>query len=358
MTEVLGRTDESGVAGDLGRYRARDGSSGASVKIDLDSPHVALVVGKRGYGKSYTLGVLVEELADAEGVTPVVADPMGAFTTFSGVSGFEVVDSPRVSADALAPRAWCDLLGLDHESSTGSLVWRAATEAATLAKMMAFVSDAGAKQATRRSARNHLTLAESWGVFSPDGLTAKKCGEPDSGTVLDCSGYGSAPMNAVIRAVADDLYRARISESVESLPWLVVDEAHAFFGGIADPALRTIITRGRHPGVSLVAATQRPAVLPEVAISQSDLLVAHRLTSGRDRDALSHARPAYVQGSFADRMPETPGSAVVVDDATESVHAVQIRERRVEHGGGSPSASDGDSTASNPSSNATELRKG
>ncbi len=147
-------------------------------------------------------------------------------------------------------------------------------------------------------------------------------------------------MNAVIRAVADDLYRARISESVGKLPWLVVDEAHAFFGDIADPALRTVITRGRRPGVSLVVATQRPAALPEVAISQSDLLVTHRLTARQDRDALAHARPAYMQGSFADRMPETPGSAVVVDDATESVHSVRIRTRRVEHGGGSPSASD------------------
>ncbi len=147
-------------------------------------------------------------------------------------------------------------------------------------------------------------------------------------------------MNAVVRAIADDLYRARVTDSVATLPWLVVDEAHAFFDGIAEPALRTVVTRGRRPGVSLVAATQRPAALPKVTVSQSDVLVAHRLTSRADRDALARARPGYMQESFAARMPETPGAAVVVDDATESVHAVQIRERRVEHGGGSPSASE------------------
>lgn len=147
-------------------------------------------------------------------------------------------------------------------------------------------------------------------------------------------------MNAVVRAVADDLYRVRVTESVATLPWLVVDEAHAFFDGIAAPALETIVTRGRRPGVSFVAATQRPAALPEVAISQSDLLVAHRLTSRADREALTRARPTYMHGSFADRMPQTPGSAVVVDDATESVHAVRVRERYVDHGGGSPSASE------------------
>ncbi|SIQ74890.1 hypothetical protein SAMN05421858_0279 [Haladaptatus litoreus] len=356
MTEVLGRTRDEGISGHLGHYRARDGSAGAPVRIDFDGPHVSLVVGKRGYGKSYTLGVLVEELADAKGVAPVVADPMGAFTTFGGVSGFEVVSEPRVSADALPPRAWCDLLGLDHERPTGSLVWRAATESNTLAGMNDFVSNAEANSATCRAARNHLALAESWDIFSPDGLTAEQCVEPESGIVLDCSGYDESAMNAVVRAVAEDLYRVRIAESVRKLPWLVVDEAHAFFGGVAAPALRTIVTRGRRPGVSLVAATQRPAVLPEVAVSQSDLLVAHRLTSRNDRDALANARPAYMQGSFTDRMPETPGSAVVVDDATESVHAVRIRKRRVEHGGGSPSASNVCSGETN--SPVTELRKG
>lgn len=338
MTDVLGRAGDGGVSGAFGTYRARDGSAGAAVEIDLDGPHATLVVGKRGYGKSYTLGVLVEELATAAGVSPVVADPMGAFRTFAGVSGFSVVEEPRVSANTLSPRAWCALLGLDHESSAGSLVWQAAATTDALAAMKEYVRNADAVQATRRAARNHLALADSWDVFSPDGLTAADC--LSGATILDCSGYDAAPMNAVVRAVAEDLYRARVTDSVATLPWLVVDEAHAFFDGIAAPALRTVLTRGRRPGVSFVAATQRPAALPADAVSQADILVAHRLTSRADREALARARPTYMHGSFTDRMPETPGSALVVDDATESVHAVQVRTRRVEHGGGSPSATE------------------
>ncbi|MGA9401375.1 ATP-binding protein [Haladaptatus sp.] len=338
MTDVLGRTGDTGVSGGLGTYRARDGSAGAPVRIDLDGPHATLVVGKRGYGKSYTLGVLIEELAETAGVTPVVADPMGAFRTFADVSGFDVVENPRVSADALSPRAWCELLGLDHEDSAGSLVWQAVAKTGSLAGMHEYVSDADVARTTRRTARNHLALADSWGVFSPDGLTATDC--VASATILDCSGYDDAPMNAVVRAIADDLYRARVTDSVATLPWLVVDEAHAFFDGIAGAALETILTRGRRPGVSFVAATQRPAALPDVAVSQSDLLVAHRLTSRADCEALARARPTYMHRSFADRMPETPGAALVADDATENVHEIRIRERHVEHGGGSPSASE------------------
>ena len=63
-------------AGAFGRYRALDGSAGAPVAFDFDRPHVALVVGKRGSGKSHTTSVLAEGLARAEGVAPIVADPM------------------------------------------------------------------------------------------------------------------------------------------------------------------------------------------------------------------------------------------------------------------------------------------
>jgi hypothetical protein len=143
----------------------------------------------------------------------------------------------------------------------------------------------------------------------------------------------------VVRGVAGALYDARVREAVDRLPWLLVDEAHAFFGGIAAPALETILTRGRAPGVSLVVATQRPSAVPAVAVSQADLVVAHRLTAGRDLEALAAAQPTYMNGSLADadRLPAAPGEALVVDDAAETVQTVRVRERATPHGGDSPS---------------------
>ncbi|WP_435180279.1 ATP-binding protein [Halorussus sp. AFM4] len=345
----------------LGAYRARDGSAGARVRVDLDGPHAGLVVGKRGYGKSYTLGVLAEELARAEGVAPVVVDPMGVFSSL-GCLGVRIVDDPRVAADALAPRAWCDLLGLAADDPAGALVWQAAAARSTLAGMRSFVAaaDTRADRATRRAADNHLALAESWGVFAPDAPTAADLlasptgAGTSAGTVLDLSGLDPGPANAVVRAVAAGLYDHCVGGRPARLPWLLVDEVHAFFAAddrpssadsgtatrsrnVAAPALRRVLTRGRQPGLSLVAATQRPSALPPVAVSQADLLLAHRLTSRADLDALAAARPTYL-GSFEDRLPDAPGEVLLVDDATESVHAVSVRERQTPHGGGSPSA--------------------
>ena len=341
MTFVLGRKEggEAGPAGDLGHYRALDGSEGAPLHIDLDGPHATLVVGKRGYGKSYTLGVIAESLARTDGVAPVVIDPMGVFDTLGEAVPTTVVTDPAVTPGSLDPRSWCALLGLSPESGAGGLVWQAAGDCDSLAEMRGHVEGTDAPEADRRAATNHIRLAASWGVFDEDGLTAAALGGSEI-TVVDVSGLDAAPMNAVARGVGEALYRARVDRDIARLPWVLVDEAHAFFDGVARSALETILMRGRAPGVSLVMATQRPSVVPEVAVSQSDILVSHRLTSEADLDALAAAQPTYMQSSLAERLPTEPGDVLVVDDATETVHAARIRERATPHGGESPNASD------------------
>ncbi len=335
---VLGRDRGDGPTAAIGRYRAVDGSEGASVGLDLDRPHVVLVVGKRGYGKSYTLGVLAEELACARGTTPVLADPMGVFRSL-GTS--ETVPAtpvePAVSADDLGPRAWCDLLGLDPAGPAGSLVWRAAAESATIADLRAAVTDIDAEPAARRAAMNHIEHAAAWGIFDSAGLSTVFA---DGGcATIDLAGLHPGAMNAVVAGLAGRSYDARVADRLARLPWLVLDEAHTFFDGIAAPALHRVLTRGRNPGISLVVATQRPSALPDVAISQADILLVHRLTSMADREALAAARPAYMDQDLAARMPTDVGEALVIDDATETIHTIRIRERTTPHNGATPRAS-------------------
>jgi hypothetical protein len=343
---VLGRTGGSGRAaepetsgpiGRLGRYRARDGSTGASVGFDLDRPHAALVVGKRGYGKSYTLGVIAEECADAPGVTPVVVDPVGALRGLGSIG--RVVRNPTVRATTVPPRAWPGLVGLDGESPAGALVWQAAAAAETLAAMRDYVADVDASEAARRAATNHLRLAASWEVFTPDGIDAAALLDAEV-TVLDCAAQSPGARDVVIHAAAQGLYEACVTDRVDSLPWLFVDEAHVAFDGVAATALETLLTRGRAPGVSLVCATQRPGSLPPVVASQADILVAHRLTAETDVAALAACEATYVEGRLRDRLPTERGEAVVVDDRTESVHVVRVRERATPHEGASPRASE------------------
>ncbi|MFC7204763.1 ATP-binding protein [Haloferax namakaokahaiae] len=340
---VIGRREDStGPVCDLGAYRARDGSTGASVSLDIDRPHAAVVVGKRGAGKSHTLAVVAEDLARAPGVAPVVIDPMGVFgglaETDGAVSG-RVHCDPTIRADALPPRAWPALLGLSATEPAGSLIWRAATESPTLDEMQAFVADADVTADTRRAAANHLALADSWGVFDADGLDPVSLCTPGP-DVLDLSGLDSEPARAVTRVVARGLYEAKVADEAETIPWLLIDEAHAFTDEIAAPAIETVLTRGRTPGVGIVLATQRPSALPDAAVSQADLRIIHRLTAGPDISAMATADPTYLDGALTARLPRERGCALVVDDSTESVHEVRVRDRRTRDDGSTPRASD------------------
>jgi hypothetical protein len=183
-----------------------------------------------------------------------------------------------------------------------------------------FVDGSDAPDGTRRAAANHLSLADSWDVFDPGApAVATLLGTP---TVCSLAGLPAAPANAVVRVLAAAPYRARVDGRVACLPWVLLDEAHAFFDGVARPAL----------------ATQRPTALPAVACSQSDLLFVHRLTTAADRTALREARPGRGE-ALAGRWPEERGTALVLDDATERVVSVRVRERQTPDGRASPRAS-------------------
>ncbi|WP_410765815.1 ATP-binding protein [Haloferax sp. DFSO60] len=340
---VIGRHEDStGPVCDLGAYRARDGSTGASVALDIDRPHAAVVVGKRGAGKSHTLGVVAEGLARAPGVAPVVIDPMGVFDGLvdaDALNSGTVHRNPTIRADALPPRAWPLMLGLSPTEPAGSAIWRAATEAEALDGMQEFVAAADVADSTRRAAANHLSLAESWGVFDSDGIDPVSLCTP-APDVLDLSGLDSEPARAVTRVVARGLYEARVADEAETIPWLLIDEAHAFAGDVAAPAIELLLTRGRTPGVGVVLATQRPSALSDVAVSQADLRIVHRLTAGPDIEAMATADPTYLDGTLTARLPHERGCALVVDDSTESVHEVRIRARRTRDGGATPRASE------------------
>lgn len=49
------------------------------VYLDSTRSRAVLVCGKRGSGKSYTLGVVVEELLEAGNILVIIVDPMGIY---------------------------------------------------------------------------------------------------------------------------------------------------------------------------------------------------------------------------------------------------------------------------------------
>jgi len=125
--------------------------------------------------------------------------------------------------------------------------------------------------------------------------------------------------------------------------WLMIDEAHQFVGSEGNTAatgpLLTLIKEGREPGISLLMITQRPNKLHPDALSQSDMIISHRLTSKSDIDALRSIMQTYMLEDIQDYLndlPRTKGAAIILDDNSERIYQAQMRPRFSWHAGGSP----------------------
>jgi hypothetical protein len=367
----------------LGRYMALDGSTGAGVFLDVLKPHAVVICGKRGYGKSHTMGVLAEEFARLpsrlrDNFSVIVIDTMGIFSGMAGPSadsslaGWDLVpagmdinlfalepflsEAPvetqpfHIPTASLSPYDYCELLGIDPLGGHGAALIGAITRLGlfSIESLASEIAGSDAPQEIRSSLCGLLSMVSSWKLFS-ESASYESLLAPGSINVIDLSGYGhdSAVRSCAVASLGRSLYdirvRARRKEDGKRespLVWLMIDEAHMFTGGSAGRVLvNEWLRQGRQPGLSLVLATQRPSALGYDVLSQADVLIAHRLTLRDDIEALEKARPIYVKEPVKEamaRLGTAKGAAIVLDDATESYHIVRVRPRVSAHGGGEP----------------------
>ena len=374
---MVGRRDQGGEGIlYLGRYLALDGSIGAEIYLDALKPHAILICGKRGYGKSYTMGVLIEEfcrLPDAvrKNFCVIVIDTMGIFSCTrspvrEGIPEEWGLDPGGCDIQVFAPRAHIRSTSVNPlEIPTGSLSFFDYCELLRIEPLsehgimlMGLIGDGQAfemDELIRSSSgglKGLLQIAHSWGLFSGK-ATLNTLLKPGSINIIDLSGYGHEPCikSSIVASLARSLYDIRVEarrneacRRESPLIWMFIDEAHMFMDATASSRAGAVLAnewlrQGRQPGLSLVLATQRPSALGRDVLSQADVIICHRLTLRDDVQALEEARPSYVRETVPeamDRLGAIRGAAVVIDDTTESYHVIKVRPRSSEHGGGEP----------------------
>lgn len=259
--------------------------------LNVGGAHAALICGKRGSGKSYTLGVLVEELlaAAAGDIIPILVDPMGVYHTMVqanttqqeslfqwGLSakGFPVrllapgqpsmlYDSEVLTAleqrgvqiaplqlnpSDLSPDGWCDLFDADINKPLGIALFRAAQRLQrqerpfTILDLMQVVErDGKTNDSSKEALLNRLEAARGWQIFSEEGYRpTSELFVPGVVNVLDLSRLepgGRGLRNLTVSIIARNLFRARADARLREefglaspLPrvWMLIDEAHQF----------------------------------------------------------------------------------------------------------------------------------
>jgi len=389
------------------------------IYMDIARSHVVLIAGKRGSGKSYTIGVMAEELANLEdeakkNIAPLIFDTMGIFWTmkYSNEKEKDLLESwdkkPKkmpvrifvpygyfdeyldkkipidkkfaLQASELTAEDWVITFNLSITNPIAILIERVINY--LLEKEIVFgisqikkrvEEDRNSDKEIKNAALALFEAAETWKIFAEKGEKGTQISDLISQgktSILDLSMYSSiGGFNVralVIGLITKKLFRERMfarkqeeteavqrgidyltytSEREMPLVWLFIDEAHEFLPkdektSATDPLIQ-VLREGRQPGISVVLATQQPGQIHRDVMTQSDIVLSHRVTSQPDVTALNEIMQSYLLTDikqYLDDLPNLKGSAIILDDNSERIYPMRIRPRLTWHGGEAPTA--------------------
>ncbi len=370
-------------------------------------------------GKSYTMGMVAEGLADLpleikQNLSIVLLDTMGIYWTmkYPNYQDAELLRDWKIDSRGLdvkiytptgfyyeyknegiptdfpfsirpldvGPHDWCTAFNLDPNSAEGVLITKIVQdlsrkeESYDLDHLIGLIKkDTESDKVVKSVVVNQFEKAKGWEIFSKEGTPLKDIIAPGQVTILDVSPYATMASGWEIKALVTGLicrnlfnqrmlarkteefksvdaamhyFTKNVEEKMEEpLVWIALDEAHELLPKegktAATEALITILREGRQPGISLILASQQPGKIHTDVMTQSDIVIAHRLTARLDVEALSQLTQSYMREGLEqeiDHLPRVKGAAVIFDDANERIFPVQLRPRFTWHGGGSPTA--------------------
>ena len=424
---IIGRTESErkrmGIEGTIfiGKMYVRMGQTTSlsnKVLLDVVNPHIILITGKRGGGKSYSLGVMAEEISNlpeeiSQNLAVLILDTMGIFWTMKFANEREEdllkqwdlkptalekvnifipkgyfdyykeqkfpCDYPfTISPSELSSLDWCSVFNIGILEPIGILSDRIIDKLQeTKGKnydikdiISEIKKDTKSEDKVKNGLENLFSNADSWGLFDKNATPIKDILDRGKISIVDISIYKDWNVKSLVasliskkllleRMVARKLeelkdiekgYSYFFSEELnkkEQMPlvWILIDEMHEFLPRNkvtpATDAFVQLLREGRQPGISLVMATQQPGEIHTDAITQSDIVISHRITARNDIESLNNIMQTYLATDilrYLNELPRTAGSAIILDDNSERIYPIKVRPRFSWHGGESPKA--------------------
>ncbi|MEM4182075.1 MAG: DUF87 domain-containing protein [Candidatus Pacearchaeota archaeon] len=208
------------------------------IYLDIAKSHVILVAGKRGSGKSYTLGAIAESISEKEksddlNIASLIFDTMGIFWTMkfrnykdSELLGEWGLESKNIPAEVFSPAGyfeeynkkgipvdrelkikvseiavgeWIELFNLDYTKQEAVLIANVFSSLLEKNKSFGFEDifneikkNSSFNEETKNSVISLFNMAKSWGIFDEkEGTPIKEMVKRGQTTVIDLSMYSS-----------------------------------------------------------------------------------------------------------------------------------------------------------------------
>ena len=239
--EDIEKYEESGTAY-LGKVVMSKGERpvlGRKIVMDIANPHVVLICGKRGSGKSFSMTVLMEEFARLEPavkrrLSVIVIDTVGIFWSLKIANEFNKeelfnweLEPQKTGAIILVPKGkidfykekripvdgafalktseldaveWLALFKLSWKDPEGILITRVIEELKEKLGtyygieeiIQAVGADEEAEKNIKLAVKNRMLVAKSWGILDKEGTRITELAKPGQITIIDVSAYRQA----------------------------------------------------------------------------------------------------------------------------------------------------------------------
>ena len=349
---------------------------------ELVSTHMAILAGT-GSGKSYTAGVLVEELLlPYNRAAVLILDPHGEYGTLTEMRGhpdFQDPDGYSPKVKVLTPNDirirvssldYSDILTLLPEMSDrqqsilnkayrllqkhkkGEYRWGIQDLIAAVREADVQEDDEGnLKQGSSAPALEwkleRLERSDYFHTFEHT-VSPKDLFEPGQVTVLQMNEISQDEQQVICAAVLRQSNQARmnthrgLTESSDEnyLPYpvfILIEEAHRF-APAHEPSrckavLRTILSEGRKFGVGIGLITQRPGKIDSDVLSQCMSQFIMRIVNPVDQESLKHGVEAAGRDLLKELPALTKGQVIVSGACVNTPVLCKVRQRLTKHGG-------------------------
>ena len=262
--EDMGRFGTSGTI-NIGKHYVKMGQTTSlsnNILMDVAKSHIVFICGKRGSGKSYSMGVIAESMSDLpkemeKNISIIILDTMGIYWTMKypnkkdkelldewgieakplNVSIFTPIgyykkykeqDIPTdfpfsIKTSNLSAYEWSETFGIDLNDSTGILIERAIETLKESGRdydiddiVKTIQKDDRSAKEVKDAVENRFLAAKHWGLFSKEGTLLEDLVIPGQITVLDVSCYSYSSDAKGLRAlviglVAQKLFAKRMA---------------------------------------------------------------------------------------------------------------------------------------------------
>ena len=344
-----------------------DGYDNLKIHLDLNkllTKHVAILA-KSGSGKSYTSGVLVEEILEKE-IPLLIIDPHGEYSTLKFKNDKdqeklikyniqpkafnekiqEYTPNPEDNPNAiplklnyhnLTPQEIIHILPAKLSNNQLGLLYSALKETTKVDFNHLILELEMEENNVKYSLINLIKYIEKLNLFSDSPTSVQELIQPGKCSIINLRGCQPELQEVIVYKLMKDLFEERKKGNIPPF-FAVVEEAHNFlpersFGEAKSSAiLRQVASEGRKFGLGLCIISQRPSRVDKSVLSQCNTQIILKVTNPNDVRAITNSVEGVNFGSEKEIQNLSIGTAMIAG-VIDLPLFVNVRPRMTKHGG-------------------------